>query len=1233
MAVESMTVHPNSPTSNHEHNSLLTDERPEDGELEEGELEDDGAEMVQEDTGGAGLRSGDGAEEGNPGAGEAGGDGKTPRNKERHHSGESEDDRAHRRKRKRKKEREREKRRTKKKRKSKHKRHTSSNDEHSDLSEDSDYSPSEKRKYREYSPPYQSSHGPYTGSKKGPYMKIEKQSYGGYDDYDEDNYEGEEEEMVDEEYDDFTKELNQYRKAKEGGRPGRGTRGRMRSLRGRGGMRGGRRGRGGSRGRGSRGGKMGDDDGDGYGEDMEFADEDYDHEDGYDDYSKELCQYKKTKDRGRGGKGGRLRGRGRGMRGMLRGGKGRGRGRGRGELGHDEDHGGDMDNGDGPADGGRRGHSDKPIDKKGKAICKYYMEGRCTWGEHCNFSHDIELPKKKELCKFYITGFCARADHCPYMHGEFPCKLFHTTGNCVNGDECMFSHDQLNGDTQDLLSKMLAEDAEAGAEDEKEVEELKKQGINPLPKPPPGVGLLPTPPRPLPVEASPSPDLTGGDQSCNHSPTVVPTPNPPAEHPDTALYQGAAPNPPAPASPMGPPLHGAGGGGGAGKKIPSLFEIKVQPTGQLAHKLAVRSQTPTGAQGQTAALAQGAPGAPPTHFPTPSGAPDMMEFGPGVTPMGGGYPADHGGPQGPNQDAGNYMNNFFNLDGSQSEGAMSEGDWTGDNKLALTPSSAPEVANGSAQGGVSVPDFLPPAQRVLFMRIQQKQHEEEERARRQAEGDLTKSREMEGDSGNWYSSEDEDGGSSVTSILKTLRQQTQAPVKTEAPPNDPRLQKASTTAPPARPIDPRLTRDPRLARTGEAPQGSDSAPSGPPADPRLARFSASQQPLAQKQEPPLIYKPPPLTAAVVEEEEPERVLREKPVPIPLEPLLALQLRDPRQQLQQFSHIKKDTLLPLPAFSKAITWSPQDLLPLPLPKQEPLPLPPGIPPAPSSDPRLSRAQPPPVDSNSGSPVPNLQLLSRILKTVSPSPTQSPPLSSAAPTQDKPADPRSDPRMSRKGPLDPRLQPQKSAIKHVLDSAPPASPPSGSRSPPSTAPYDPRLLSSGGTGRANASVASGGTNVLGNISLYDPRTHKPDSPGGSPSESRSDPKAKSKEPLFVRKSALDQPEPEKSSDQGTDRYNSYNRPRPKPAPSPNHGAQGGNAPGAPGQGRDGTETVGVHSLPVPSLFGVVKQSKAGGAGSPFEGGSPVDTQQTTSELDKASLKDVFKGFDPTASPFCQ
>lgn len=61
--------------------------------------------------------------------------------------------------------------------------------------------------------------------------------------------------------------------------------------------------------------------------------------------------------------------------------------------------------------------------------------------------------------------------------------------------------------------------------------------------------------------------------------------------------------------------------------------------------------------------------------------------------------------------------------------------------------SGPEGStNGSSgnHGGISVPDFLPPAQRVLFLRIQQKQQEEEERARRMAEGGSERSRETEG---------------------------------------------------------------------------------------------------------------------------------------------------------------------------------------------------------------------------------------------------------------------------------------------------------------------------------------------------------------------------------------------------------------------------------------------------------------------------------------------------------
>lgn len=73
-----------------------------------------------------------------------------------------------------------------------------------------------------YGPAPPSGHGGPM-SKKGSYMKMDKQGYAGYDEYDDENYEGEEDEdMGDDDYDDFTKELNQYRKAKEGGGGGLG---------------------------------------------------------------------------------------------------------------------------------------------------------------------------------------------------------------------------------------------------------------------------------------------------------------------------------------------------------------------------------------------------------------------------------------------------------------------------------------------------------------------------------------------------------------------------------------------------------------------------------------------------------------------------------------------------------------------------------------------------------------------------------------------------------------------------------------------------------------------------------------------------------------------------------------------------------------------------------------------------------------------------------------------------
>nr|XP_056701721.1 zinc finger CCCH domain-containing protein 4 isoform X1 [Euleptes europaea] len=1206
----------------------------EDGELEEGELEDDGGEEPHD-------------------ASESREKSRKEKN-EKHHS-DSDEEKTHRRKRKRRKEREKEKRRSKKKRKSRHKRHASSSEDFSDYSEESDFSPSEKghRKYRDYSPPYSSSHQQYSSSHSAPkkgYSKMESKNYPPYEDYENEGYceyEGEEDEDGGkEDYDDFTKELNQYRRAKEGGaHRGRGGRGRGRGYRGRG-SRGGMRGRG--MGRGGRGRGRGDhpeDEEEMYEEEMEYCEgEEPGGEEDYDDYSKELSQYRRNKEgRGRG----LGRGRGRGSRGRGKG-MSRGRGRGRGGKGggmNEEDDYYDEDLGDGGGGGGnyRRGDHEKShqqSDKKGKVICKYFVEGRCTWGEHCNFSHDIELPKKRELCKFYITGYCARAENCPYMHGDFPCKLFHTTGNCINGGDCMFSHEPLTDETRELLEKMLADDAEAGAEDEKEVEELKKQGINPLPKPPPGVGLLPTPPRP---PGPPAPTSPNGRPMPGGPPAPPPPPPPPLPPP------GALQMPPPPHEPLSPQqlqqqqdMY---------KKIPSLFEIVVRPTGQLAEKLGVRH-----------------PGLSPPHFPgpvhpdmcpdmPPDMCPDMcpdMPMGPGMNPgppMGPGPPMMPFGPEDipPGPPPQDFYDGFYPqpegmemepgmMGGPEAYGNYEEMDELPGEDIFPDPSLEPDamgegVAPRLPKPSASIPDFLPSTQRALYLRIQHKQQEEEERARRQAEGFKQEREQEEGDPGNWYSSDEDDGSSSVSSILKTLRQQSSSRPHEDMPGStgsalarsDPRLQKSQPLGG-SRPADPRLLRDPRLSRGLEASASSGAGDAGP-SDPRLARHIPP--PSAPKSEP--SHSSPTVGQKAVttpEEEEGEREIREKPVTIPLETLPNHTQRDPRCQLQQFSHIKKDIVLMMPNFARVVLWSPEDLIPLPVPKQEFVPVPAALQPLPALDPRLNRPQnsslsdprqrgtaPAEASANSSSSLPDFELLSRILKTVNAagSPGQS----------DKPSDPR-----MRKAPADPRLQ---KAVESAAPTpskpadaiTPAAGPVAGSEAAPGIAPYDPRLLTAGGLSRG-----SGQSSVLSGISLYDPRA--PGSSGGKASEPAGEgspasrgpeggsKSSRGKEPLFVRRSALDQPEPDKpSTDPATDRYNSYNRPRPKAAAATTPATETAAQPA-------------VHNLPVPPVYGMVKQAAKSGAGSPFAGNSPA---QEGEPQDAGSLKDVFKGFDPTASPFCQ
>ncbi|OBS78778.1 hypothetical protein A6R68_18823 [Neotoma lepida] len=56
------------------------------------------------------------------------------------------------------------------------------------------------------------------------------------------------------------------------------------------------------------------------------------------------------------------------------------------------------------------------VERKGKQVCKYFLERKCIKGDQCKFDHDAEIEKKKEMCKYYVQGYCTKGENCLYLH-------------------------------------------------------------------------------------------------------------------------------------------------------------------------------------------------------------------------------------------------------------------------------------------------------------------------------------------------------------------------------------------------------------------------------------------------------------------------------------------------------------------------------------------------------------------------------------------------------------------------------------------------------------------------------------------------------------------------------------------------------------------------------------------------------------------------------------------------
>lgn len=489
------------------------------------------------------------------------------------------------------------------------------------------------------------------------------------------------------------------------------------------------------------------------------------------------------------------------------------------------------------------------------------------------------------------------------------------------------------------------------------------------------------------------------------------------------------------------------------------------------------------------------------------------------------------------------------------------------------------------------------------------------------------------DTVNWYSSSEEEEGSSVKSILKTLQKQTetlrsqQQPSTELSTPTDPRLAKEKNKG--NQVVDPRL----RTISRQDVRKSSESTPLDLRLawDPRKLRGNGSGHVGSSvggakfdlhhgNAGPNVKHK-----RGDDDDEDTERELREKAFLIPLDSSPGIMLQDPRSQLRQFSHIKMDITLTKPNFAKHIVWAPEDLLPVPLPKPDPvssinLPLPPLI-----ADQRLSRLWNTKSDLRQSTVPTDAKLAGKAKINTANREGYLEQFGDAHSSGSKLGDPRLqksfDPRLHRLHSTESHQAVMKDShtskgAPHVARSNSGSSQPLGAVSsnsgPGALPPYAPKLSSSAGL-----PLGTPGS-VLSAISLYDPREHS--------SSSTSEPATENAESQ-KKSGGL------KSSDKNEPPTGEAVLPQ-KIAPNVDVPVDGPADPEADILGSSGTVQVpAVHSLPIQALTGLIRpqysdprQSKQPGQVSP----TPDDDPRRAT--DDKSLKEVFKTFDPTASPFC-